>query len=64
MKWEAEFHNEFVPEYNVLPEDVQNELLAIIEVLGASRPAAWAASRGYAQRLEPREYEGNKIRCR
>lgn len=33
MKWKAEFHDEFVPEYSVLPEDVQDELLAIIEVL-------------------------------
>jgi hypothetical protein len=33
VKWKAEFHDEFVPEYSVLPEDVQDELLAIIEVL-------------------------------
>jgi hypothetical protein len=31
--WDVELHEEFVPEYNELPEDVQDELMAIIEVL-------------------------------
>ena len=33
MKWRVDLHDEFVPEYRKLPEDVQDELLAHIEVL-------------------------------
>ena len=33
IKWEADFHDEFTPEYDALPEDVQDELQAIIDVL-------------------------------
>ena len=33
MAWEVELHDDFVPEYDELPEEVQDELLAIIEVL-------------------------------
>ena len=33
MAWEVELHDDFVPEYNALPEEVQDELLALIEVL-------------------------------
>ena len=28
MKWEVEFHKDFDPEFDALPDDVQNELLA------------------------------------
>ncbi len=28
MKWEVEFHRDFDPEFDALPDDVQNELLA------------------------------------
>ncbi len=31
--WDVEFHDDFAPEYAALPEDVQDELQAIIEVL-------------------------------
>jgi len=30
MPWDVEFHNDFVEEYQALPEEVQNELLALI----------------------------------
>ena len=33
MKWEVDLHDDFVPEYRVLHEDVQDELLACIELL-------------------------------
>jgi hypothetical protein len=33
VKWDVEFHDDFVPEYEALPEDVQDELQAILEVL-------------------------------
>jgi hypothetical protein len=33
VKWDVEFHDDFVPEYEALPEDVQDELQAIIVVL-------------------------------
>jgi hypothetical protein len=38
MKWEADFHDEFVPEYSALSEDVQNELQAIIDALEQMGP--------------------------
>ena len=31
--WVVEFHDDFVPEYEVLAENVQNELQALVEVL-------------------------------
>lgn len=33
MKWEVDLHNEFVPEYDELHKNVQDELLAHIELL-------------------------------
>jgi len=33
VKWEADLHDDFVPEYRVLHKDVQDELLAHIELL-------------------------------
>jgi hypothetical protein len=33
VAWDVELHDDFVPEYNELPEDVQDERLALIEVL-------------------------------
>ena len=33
VKWEVDFHDDFVPEYHELPQDVQDELLASIKVL-------------------------------
>jgi len=33
MPWDVEFHNDFVEEYQALPEEVQNEFLALIQVL-------------------------------
>ena len=32
-KWAVDFHDDFVPEYNQLPIDVQDELLAHIRLL-------------------------------
>ncbi len=33
VKWEVDLHDDFVPEYRVLHKDVQDELLAHIELL-------------------------------
>ena len=33
MRWEVDLHDDFVPEYRVLHKDVQDELLACIELL-------------------------------
>jgi hypothetical protein len=33
VQWDADFHDEFVVEYSALPEEVQDELQAIIKVL-------------------------------
>jgi hypothetical protein len=33
MAWDVEFHDEFLAEYEELPEAVQDELLALIQVL-------------------------------
>jgi hypothetical protein len=33
VPWSADFHADFVAEYNALPEDVQDELQAVIKVL-------------------------------
>jgi hypothetical protein len=38
VRWSAEFHDEFVPEYEALDEAVQDELLAHIEVLETFGP--------------------------
>jgi hypothetical protein len=37
VKWEVEFHKDFDPEFDALPEDVQNELRAhalLLELFG------------------------------
>lgn len=33
MKWDVDFHDEFVSEYRNLPEEVQDELLAAVRLL-------------------------------
>jgi hypothetical protein len=33
MPWDVEFHDDFVAEYEQLPEEVQDELQALVEVL-------------------------------
>jgi len=33
VKWDVDFHDDFVPEYHELPQDAQDELLASIKVL-------------------------------
>lgn len=33
MTWDVEFHDEFIAEYKELPEAVQDELLALVQVL-------------------------------
>ena len=38
MSWAVELHDDFVPEYNQLAEDVQDELLAVIAVLEQTGP--------------------------
>ena len=38
MKWEVDLHDDFVPEYRELHKDVQDDLLANIELLEHSGP--------------------------
>jgi len=38
LSWVVDFHDEFVSEYDELEEDVQNELLAIVEVIEQEGP--------------------------
>ena len=38
MKWEVDLHDDFVPEYRGLHKDVQDELLACIELLEQCGP--------------------------
>lgn len=38
MSWVVDFHDEFVSEYDGLDEDVQDELLAIVEVIKKEGP--------------------------
>ena len=38
MGWVVDLHDKFVPEFNVLPEDVQDELLAHVAVLEVFGP--------------------------
>ena len=38
MKWDVDLHDDFVPEYRELHKDVQDELLANIELLEHSGP--------------------------
>jgi Phage derived protein Gp49-like (DUF891) len=33
VPWSADFHDDFVAEYNALPEEVQDELQAILKIL-------------------------------
>jgi hypothetical protein len=33
MSWDVDFHDDFVDEYEKLPEEVQDELQALVEVL-------------------------------
>ena len=33
VKWDVDFHDDFVPEYRELPEEVQDELLAAVRLL-------------------------------
>ena len=56
MKWEVEFHRDFDPEFDALPDDVQNELGAQALLLEQFGPQQ--APHRYAQGFAPREYEG------
>jgi hypothetical protein len=38
MAWDVDFHSQFVPEFAALDEDVQDELLAHVEVLKTFGP--------------------------
>ena len=33
VDWNVDFHDDFVPEYRDLPVDVQDELLAVVQLL-------------------------------
>jgi hypothetical protein len=38
MAWDVDFHSQFVPEFEALDQEVQDELYAHIEVLNSSGP--------------------------
>lgn len=38
MRWDVDLHTDFVPEFEALPEDVQDELLAHVAVLEVFGP--------------------------
>ena len=39
MRWVVKFHKEFDKEFDVLPQEVQDEILALSKVLEQFRPA-------------------------
>jgi hypothetical protein len=57
VKREVEFHKDFDPEFDALPDDVQNELRAHALLLEQFGPQP-GRPRADAQRFAPREYEG------
>ncbi len=40
MKWEVEFHDDFDPEFDALPEDVQDEIRALAGALEEIGPCS------------------------
>jgi hypothetical protein len=38
VNWEVDLHDDFVPEYRDLQDEVQDELLALVELLEKSGP--------------------------
>jgi len=58
VKWEVEFREDFDPEFDALPDDVQSELRAHALLLEQFGPAARQVPRRHAQGFAPREYEG------
>ena len=63
MKWEVEFHEDFAPEFDALPDDVQDEIRALAGALEEIGLPARQAPRRYTQRFPPLEYEGAEVRC-
>ena len=61
VSWAVELADEFEPEFDLLHEDVQTEILALALLLEQFGAAARPAPRRYAQRLPPREYEGTAV---
>ncbi len=61
LSWVVDFHDEFVPEYDELDQDVQDELLAIIEVIKQEGSASRKATRGYNEWLQIQKHEGDSL---
>jgi hypothetical protein len=58
VKWEVEFHSDFGPEFDALPEEVQDEVLSHSVLLEQFGPSTRPASGRYAERLPSRQHEG------
>lgn len=52
-KWQVSFHDAFDPEFDALPEDVQDELLAVAAALQELGPAGGSAARRHADQSAP-----------
>jgi len=57
MKWEVEFHEEFDPEFDALPEDVQDDIRALAGALEAIGPLL---GRPHADTLKGSRYANMK----
>jgi len=47
MEWTVRFHDAFEPEFEELEEDLQDELLAHLNVLRQFPPDTWSPFSGY-----------------
>ena len=61
MEWTVLIGDEFEPEFLALPNDVQDENLAMARLLQRSGPQSGEAACGYAQGFETCQYEGNAL---
>jgi hypothetical protein len=58
VNWVVEIGDEFEPEFDALPREVQTEMLALSRLLQQFGPQLGAASGRYAQGVKLFEYEG------
>jgi hypothetical protein len=56
VTWIVALHDDFAPEYDELPEDVQDELLAMMGLLEQFGPRL-----GRPERLPSREFKGTEV---
>ena len=61
VKWVVLFHEDFHPEFEALPEDVQDELLAHAQCAPDIRPHTRPTLGRHPQRLPSREHERTKV---